>query len=53
MSKAEQMLGRDWRKKMHERGLFWDEATQGFINKGQWLMMKAPGAPLAKVKRVP
>ena len=50
VSKAEQMLGRDWRKKMADRGLFWDQATQGFINKGQRLMMQAPGAPLAAQK---
>ena len=48
VSKAEQMLGRDWRKKMADHGLFWDQATQGFINKGQRLMMQAPGAPLAQ-----
>ena len=48
VSKAEQLLGKGWRKKMHERGLFWDAATQSFINKGQSLMMRAPGGPSAK-----
>ena len=36
-----------WRRKLHERHMFWDAASQSFVNKGQFYMNRAPGGEAA------
>jgi hypothetical protein len=48
MSRGARMLGSEWRQKLHERNLFWDDVTQSYVNRGQWIMMRAPGGPGTK-----
>eukprot|EP00966_Prymnesium_polylepis_P287419 6638370-Prymnesium_polylepis.2 len=43
VSRAENVLGKQWRRRLHERHMFWDPASKSFVNRGQFLMNHAPG----------